>query len=104
MLYCLRFKFRPISDEQLGRMMTINAKVEEDLAASPLVSRVALYMDLDGRSGIDILDVVGTEEAVQFLLEMNATLAEFIEIDTRPVLALESAMPALMRAMERTAS
>jgi hypothetical protein len=46
-----------------------------------------------GRSG---------DAAARFQLEVSLALAEFLELKTRPVLDLESAMPAIVAGLERT--
>jgi hypothetical protein len=39
-----------------------------------------------------------------FQLETSLALGEFLELDSRPVLDLDTAMPAIMNAMERIKS
>ena len=45
--------------------------------------------------------VADDEAAHQFGLEMALTLGEFLELESRPVHDLETAMPAIMAAMDR---
>lgn len=101
MLICTTWKSRPLTPEQSGRMMDIWGKIEADMAENPNTERVCWYLYGDGSGGFTVADVKDQETADTLGLETALALGEFLELDSRPVHDLETAMPAIMRAMER---
>jgi hypothetical protein len=101
MLLCTSWKSRPLTPEATNRMMAIWGKIEADMAASPDWERVSWYMYGDGSGGFTVAEVTDAEAAHRLGLETALSLGEFIELDTRLVHDLESAMPAIMAAVER---
>ena len=102
MLIGTTWKARPLTAAQIDRMMAVWGKLEADLATNPAVERVCWYITADGTAGVTVDKVTDPEAAAAFNLEVSLALGEFIELDTRPVLDLESAMPAILRGVERT--
>jgi len=101
MLMCTTWRTRPVSPEAANRMMTAWGKLEADMAENPNYERVCWYMFGDGSGGFTVSRVADDESGHQFGLEMALTLGEFLELESRPVHDLETAMPAIMAAMER---
>lgn len=101
MLLCTTWKARPLSPEAADRMMAIWGKIEADMAADPNVERLCWYINADASGGLTVSKVADQEGADTLGFETALALGEFLEIDTRPVHDLETAMPAIMRAMER---
>jgi hypothetical protein len=101
MLICTSWKARPLTREQADRLMAIWGKLEADLAENPAVERVCWFLDADGGGGFTVDRVADADAAVALNLEASLALGEFMEIETRPVLDLDAAMPAIMRGMER---
>ena len=104
MLLCTTWKARPISPEAADRMMNIWGKIEADMAENSNMERLCWYMYGDGSGGMTVTKVADQETADTLGLETALALGEFLELDTRPVHDLETALPAIMRAMERTKS
>lgn len=104
MLLCTTWKARPLSPEASERMMNTWGKIEADMAANPNIERLCWYINADGSGGLTVADVADQETADTLGLETALALGEFLELDTRPVHDLETAMPAILRAMERTKS
>jgi hypothetical protein len=104
MLIGTTWKARPLSREQANRMMTIWGKIEADMAANPNVERLCWFITADGSAGVTVARAVDADAAAAFNLEVALALGEFLEIDSRPVLDLDSAMPAILAGLERTAT
>jgi hypothetical protein len=101
MLICTSWKARPLSPEQSQRMMALWGTMEAEAAADPNWERLCWYLYLDGSGGFSVDRVADTDAAAALALEQSLALGEFLELDVRPVSDLESAMPAIMAAMER---
>ena len=102
MLICTSWKARPLTPEQTDRMMSIWGKMEADLAENTSVERLCWFLNVDGTGGFTVNRVKDADAAMAFSLEIALSLGEFIEVDTRPVLDLEAAMPAITNSVERT--
>jgi hypothetical protein len=102
MLLATTWKARPLSDQQNNRMMAIWGKIEADEASNPAMERLCWYLNADGSGGVTVSRVSDPDAAMAWALEVSLALGEFIEIDTRPVLDLDQAMPVIGRALERT--
>jgi hypothetical protein len=102
MLLCTTWTSRPLSPERFDRMMAIWGKLEADLDSNSHTERVCWYIDADGSGGMTVVDVRDPDAAARFQLEVSLALAEFLDLKTRPVLDLESAMPAIVAGLERT--
>jgi hypothetical protein len=81
--------------------MEIWGKVEADQAQNPSVERVCWYMFGDGSGGFTVNKVHDIETANAFGLEISLALGDFLELDSKIVLDLETALPAIQKAMER---
>jgi hypothetical protein len=101
MLLCTTWKSRPITVEQGDRMMAVWGKVEADMAARTDMTRQCWYIAADGSQGVLVVEVSDPDAAAAFNLEVSLALGEFLEMDTRPVLDLDTAMPAIIAGMER---
>jgi hypothetical protein len=101
MLMCTTWKARPLSPDQMDRMMAIWGKMEADEAENATSERLCWYIFADGSGGFTVSQFEDTTEAVAFGLELTMALGEFLEMDVRPVLDLDAAMPAIMAAMGR---
>jgi hypothetical protein len=101
MLFCTTWKARPITAEQNDRMMAVWGKIETDMAARTDMTRQCWYIAADGSQGVLVMEVSDPDTAAAFNLEVSLALGEFIELDTRPVLDLDAAMPAIIAGMER---
>jgi hypothetical protein len=102
MLIGTTWKLRPLSSEQFERMMGVWGKFEGDLEARSDSERLCWYVTADGSSGVTVVRVTDPDAAVQFQLEIALALSEFLELDTRPVLDLETAMQSIVAGLERT--
>lgn len=101
MLVNTTWKSRPISTAQAATMMSRWAKLEADLAADPSMERLCWYINADGSGGYSVARVSDQGAAAAFGLELGLALGEFLELESKIVLGLDDAMPAIMRAMER---
>ena len=101
MLINTTWKARPLSKAQTAAMMSLWAKLEADLAGDPSMERLCWYMNADGSGGYSVARVIDSGAAAAFGLELGLALGEFLELESKIVLELDDAMPAIMRAMER---
>lgn len=101
MLICTSWKQRQLSVEQSNRLMEVWGKIEADTAENPNVERLCWYLFGDGTGGFTVNKAHDVEAANAFGLEIALALGDFIELDSRIVLDLETAMPAIVKAMER---
>jgi hypothetical protein len=60
------------------------------------------FITADASAGVTVVRAVDADAAVAYNLEIAIALGEFLEIDTRPVLDLGTAMPAILSGIERT--
>ena len=102
MLIGTTWKSRPLSREQTNRMMAVWGKIEADLEVNPSAERVCWFITADASAGVTVVRAVDADAAAAYNLEVAVALGEFLEIDSRPVLDLESAMPAILAGIERT--
>lgn len=101
MLLCTTWKARPLSPDQTDRMMATWGKLEAETAENPNTKRLCWFLYSDGSGGVTVSEVADEATAHQFGLETALSLGEFLELETRPVLDLDTAMPAIMGAVER---
>jgi hypothetical protein len=101
MLICSSWKGRPLSAEQTNRLMEVWGKIEADTAQNPNLERVCWYMFGDGTGGFTVNKVHDVEAANAFGLEISLALGDFLELDSKIVLDLDTAMPAIVKAVER---
>ena len=94
------WKSRPLSPEQFDRLMSVWGKLEERTAADSSAERLCWFQFSDGSGGVTIDKVKDVEAALALGLEQSLTLSEFIEIDTKIGLDLESSLPMIMKAQE----
>lgn len=101
MLISTTWKTRPLSKAQTATMMERWAKVEAATAADSSSERVSFYMNADGSGGSTVVRVKDEGAAAAHGLEMALAMWEFIETESKVVLELDDALPAIMRAVER---
>lgn len=99
MLVCTTWKGRPLSPEQSQRMMDTWAKTEAKEAEDSSTERLCWYIAADGSGGMTVVKVADADAAVALMLEVSLALGEFLELESRIVLDLDSAMPAITNAM-----
>lgn len=104
MYVCTTWKARPLSKDQLNRMMSVWGKLEADTAASTSAERLCWYINTDGSGGVTISKVSDAEVAAALELEQCLALGEFLELDTKQVLDMDSAMPAILKGLEHVNS
>lgn len=100
MLVCTTWKGRPMSPEQAGRMMETWGKIEASMAENPAVERQCWYISTDGTGGMTVVKALDVEAASAFELETSLALSEFLELESKIVLDLDAAMPAIIKGME----
>jgi hypothetical protein len=81
--------------------MEIWGKIEADQAQNPSVERICWYMFGDGSGGVTVNKAVDIEAANAFGLEISLALGDFLELDSKIVLDLDNALPAIQKAVER---
>ncbi len=96
------WKSRPFTTDQSDRLMEIWGKIEADMAANPNLERVCWFMFGDGSGGFQVVKAHDVDAAGAFGLELSLAMAEFLEFDSKIVLDLDAAMPAILKAVERT--
>ncbi len=101
MLMCTSWKVRPLTPEQSERMMSIWGKQEADFAENSSGERICWFINADGTGGFTVERVNDADAAMALGLEYALSLGEFLELDSRPVLDLEAAMPAIVNGLER---
>ena len=94
------WKSRPLSPAQVDRLMTVWGKLEERTAADSSGERVCWFQFSDGSGGVTIDKVKDVEAALSLGLEQSLTLGEFLELDTKIGLDLESSLPVIIKAQE----
>lgn len=99
MLVCSTWRARPLSPDQSKRMMEVWAKTEARSAENTSTERLCWYIAADGSSGVTVSRVTDADAAAAEMLEISLALGEFLEIESKVVLDLDSAMPAIDRAM-----
>ena len=100
MLVCTSWKARPLTREQTNRMMQTWRKLESRLAKNPSVERICWYIFDDGSGGMTVSKYLDVETATASALETSLALSEFLEFDSKIVLELDTAMPAILKAVE----
>jgi len=100
MLVASTWKARPLSPDQANRMMQTWGKIEAKQAEDPSSERLCWYIATDGSSGGTVSKVSDPDAAAAFELETSLALGEFLEIDSKIVLDLDAAMPAILKGME----
>ncbi len=104
MYQCMTWKQRPLSPERDNRMMEVWGKLEASMAENPNVERVCWFIYSDGSGGINIVKSHDVEAAAAFELEVSLALGEFIELESKIGVDLDTAMPTILKAMERISS
>lgn len=99
MIVCTTWKSRPLSPEQTKRMMEVWAKTEARTAESSSNERLCWYIAADGSSGVTISRFDDADAAFAEGLELSLALGEFIEIESKVVLDMDAAMPAITAAI-----
>jgi hypothetical protein len=99
MYVCTTWKGRALSPDQAQRMMETWAKTEAKETEDTSSERVCWFLNADGSGGITVSKVSDADAAAAMMLEVSLALGEFLEFDTRIVLDLEEAMPAITAGM-----
>ena len=92
MFVCTTWKSRPLSPDQTNRMMEAWAKTEAREAENTSAERVCWYLNVDGSGGVTVSRVSDADAAAALQLETCLALGEFIDIDSKVVVELDSAM------------
>lgn len=100
MIVCTTWKARALNPEQVSRMMDVWAKTEAKDAENPVTERLAWYIAADGSGGLSIFRTDNPDAAAAFGLEVCAALSEFIELESKVMVDLDTAMPAILAAIE----
>src|SRR3954468_4166071 len=100
MLVCTTWKGRPLSPDQAQRMMNIWAKTEAKEAESGSTERLCWYLAADGSSGVTVSRVNDDDAATALQLETCLALSEFLELESKVVLDMETAMPAIISGLD----
>ena len=100
MLVCTTWKARPLSPDQASRMMQTWGKIEASTAENPSVERLCWYIASDGSGGMTVVKAVDPDAASAFELETGLALSEYLELESKVVLDLDTAMPAILKGME----
>ena len=98
MIIATTWKSRPISPEQFNRLMTVWGKLEEKIAKDKSSERLCWYLNADGSGGVTVDRVDDETTAAALQLELGLSLGEFIDIDSKIVLDMDSAMPSIIAA------
>ena len=101
MYTCMTWKQRPISPEQDRRMMDTWGKLEAAMAENPSFERVCWFLYADGSGGLTVNKIHDPDAAAALELEVTLALSEFIEFESHTGLDLDTAMPAILKAVER---
>jgi hypothetical protein len=81
-------------------MMDVWAKTEAKEAENATTERVCWFIAADGSGGMTVSKVTDADAATAQMLEVSLALGEFIELESKVVLDLDTAMPAITSAME----
>jgi hypothetical protein len=100
MLVCTTWKARQLSREQANRMMMVWGNLEASLAVDPSVERLCWYIFSDGSGGMTVSRFTDPEVAASNELSTSLALSEFLEFESRVVLDLQTAMPAIVKGLE----
>lgn len=100
MLVCTTWKARPLSPEQAKRMMDVWGKTEAMEAESADTERLCWYISADGSGGMTVSRVADSDAAAGLALQTALALGEFIELESKIVLDMESAMAPIAASME----
>jgi hypothetical protein len=100
MFVCTTWKARSLSPEQSKRMMDVWAKTEAKEAENAVTERVCWFIAADGSGGMTVSKVADADAATAQMLEVSLALGEFIELESKVVLDLDTAMPAITSSME----
>jgi hypothetical protein len=100
MLVATTWKARPLSPAQANRMMETWAKIEAQTAENTSIERLSWYIAADGSSGVTLDKVNDPDAAAAFQLEISLALSEFLELESKVVLDLDTAMLAILKGME----
>ena len=99
MYVCTTWKGRQLSPDQSQRMMDTWAKTEAKEAEVGGSERVCWFISADGSGGVTVSKVLDAAAATATMLEVSLALGEFLELDSRIVLDLDEAMPAITAGM-----
>ena len=100
MILITTWKTRPINPEQFNRLMNVWGKLEQKTATDPSTERIGWYSYSDGSGGVTIDKVSDVDAALALELEQSLSLGEFIELDTKIGMDLDTALPVIIKAQE----
>ena len=101
MLLGVSWKVRPMDAVTTNRMMTTWGAFETSLGAHESINRVGWWTYADGTGGFSVLEVTDADAGLAFVLESSVALGEFLDIECRPLLALEAAMGPIVTGVAR---
>ena len=81
-------------------MMQVWGKLQAIAAENTSVERIGWYIFSDGSGGVTVSRYANPEEAAAEELSTTLALGEFLEFDSKTVLDLETAMPAIVKGLE----
>jgi hypothetical protein len=96
MLVCTTWKARSLSPDQAQRLMETWSKTEAKEAEDTTAERLCWYIAADGSGGVTVSRVTDSDAAIALMLEVSLALGEFLELDSRIVLDLETAMSPIL--------
>ncbi len=92
MLVCTTWKSRPLSPDQSRRLMGVWAKTEAREAQQVAAERLCWYITTDGSAAFTGSKVSDAEAAAKLQLEVSIALGEFLELESKIVLGVETGM------------
>jgi hypothetical protein len=99
MIMLTEWKSRPLTPEQMQRMLSVWAKVSVDLDAQPGMRRIGHYTRADASGGLSIYEVPDGSTATSYTY--LAALQEFLDMRVVPLLTIDETMEAIMTVLER---
>jgi hypothetical protein len=85
-------------------MMETWGKIEASFAERGGAERLCWYITTDGSAGVTVSQVKDAETAAAWTLETSVALGEYLELDTRILLDLDDAFPAITKGVELKSS
>lgn len=100
MLVGTTWKTRALTATQMTRMMETWGKLEAAFAERGGAERLCWYITTDGTAGVTVNEVKDAETAAAWALEAAVALGEYLELDTRILLDMDAALPAITKGVE----
>ena len=77
-----------------------SGKLEAAQANNPSVERLCWYIFGDGSGGLTVIKAIDVDAANAWGLEVTLALSEYLEFESHVVLDMDTAMPAILKAVE----